>query len=192
MALLATIFLLVLVSQIVSWIGSSVLQEFFCSLYLRLFHSKLIARQHELKTTTWSTKAQLMATSAQDQFAKWAKLKRSVDKGFQDLEATNSEIASVKTQFSLKFNSALWFMTTGLQFFIGWWYRKSAVFYLPHGWFGPLTWWLGLPWAPAGSVSCGVWQMACRRIISVMERSAKDLWLSVEVPQPASAKEKVG
>lgn len=67
-------------------------------------------------------------------------------------------------------------MTTGLQFFIGWWYRKSAVFYLPQGWFGPLTWWLGLPWAPAGSVSCGVWQMACRRIILVMERTAKDLW----------------
>jgi hypothetical protein len=61
----------------------------FCSAYLRLFHSKLIARQHELKTTTWATKAQLMATSAQDQFAKWAKLKRSVDKGFQDLEATS-------------------------------------------------------------------------------------------------------
>ncbi|KAF9652975.1 hypothetical protein BDM02DRAFT_3088411 [Thelephora ganbajun] len=176
MALLVTIFLLVLVSQAISWIGSSALQESFCSLYLRLFHSKLIARQHELKTTTWSTKAQLMATSAQDQFAKWAKLKRSVDKGFQDLETTNSEIASIKTQFSLKFNSALWFMTTGLQFFIGWWYRRSAVFYLPQGWFGPLTWWLGLPWAPAGSVSCGVWQMACRRIILVLERTVKDTW----------------
>ena len=62
----------------------------FCSLYLRIFHSKLIARQHELKTTTWSTKAQLMATSAQDHFAKWAKLKRSVDKGFQDLETTST------------------------------------------------------------------------------------------------------
>ena len=88
----------------------------------------------------------------------------------------DSEIASAKTQFSLKFNSALWFMTTGLQFLVGWWYRKSAVFYLPHGWFGPLTWWLGLPWAPTGSVSCVVWQTACRRIISVMERTVKDLW----------------
>ena len=61
----------------------------FSSVYLRFFHSKLITRQQELKTTTWSTKAQLMATSAQDQFAKWAKLKRSVDKGFQDLETTS-------------------------------------------------------------------------------------------------------
>ena len=66
-------------------------------------------------------------------------------------------------------------MTTGLQFFIGWWFRKAAVFYLPPGWFGPLTWWLALPFAPAGSVSCGVWQMACRRVIKVGERVVKDV-----------------
>ena len=65
--------------------------------------------------------------------------------------------------------------TTGLQFAIGWWFRKSAVFFLPPGWFGPLTWWLALPFAPAGSVSCGVWQMACKRVIKVGERVAKDL-----------------
>jgi CHD5-like protein len=41
-------------------------------------------------------------------------------------------------------------MTTGLQFAIGWWYGRSAVFYLPAGWLGPFTWWLSLPFAPAG------------------------------------------
>jgi len=85
-------------------------------------------------------------------------------------------------------------MTTGLQFVIGWWYRKSAVFYLPPSWFGPLTWWLALPFAPAGgsltpppppsrayiilisgSVSVGVWQMACRRVVKVGERTVKAL-----------------
>ena len=69
----------------------------------------------------------------------------------------------------------MWIMTTGLQFVIGWWYRKAAVFYLPPGWFGPLTWWLALPFAPAGSVSCGVWQMACKRVIKVGERVVKEV-----------------
>ena len=73
-------------------------------------------------------------------------------------------------------------MTTGLQFFIGWWFRKAAVFYLPPGWFGPLTWWLALPFAPAGSVSCGVWQMACRRVIKVGERVVRE----VMSPTPGS------
>lgn len=75
----------------------------------------------------------------------------------------------------MKFSTAVWVLTAGLQFFVGWWYRKAAVFYLPPGWFGPLTWWLSFPFAPAGSVSCGVWQMACRRVIKVGERVVKEL-----------------
>ena len=75
----------------------------------------------------------------------------------------------------MKFNTALWICTAGVQFVIGWWYRKAAVFYLPPGWFGPITWWLAFPFAPAGSVSCGVWQMACKRVIKIGERVAKDL-----------------
>ena len=95
----------------------------------------------------------------------------------------DSELATARTAFSLKFNSALWVMTTGLQFFIGWWFRKAAVFYLPPGWFGPLTWWLALPFAPTGSVSCGVWQMACRRVIKVGERVVRE----VMSPSPSSS-----
>jgi hypothetical protein len=44
-------------------------------------------------------------------------------------------------------------LTTGLQFAIGWWYSRSAVFYLPVAWLGPFTWWLSLPFAPAGESS---------------------------------------
>lgn len=89
----------------------------------------------------------------------------------------DSELSSARTSFSLKFNTVVWVLTAGLQFFVGWWYRKSAVFYLPPGWFGPLTWVLAFPFAPSGSVSCGVWQMACRRVIKVGERVVKDLAL---------------
>ena len=80
----------------------------------------------------------------------------------------------------MKFNSAVWFFTAGLQFIVGWWYRKTAVFYLPPGWFGPLTWWLSFPFAPAGSVSCGVWQMSCRRVIKIGERVVKDFLVGKE------------
>ena len=62
----------------------------------------------------------------------------------------DSQIASSKSSFSLKFNSAIWILTTGVQFVVGWWYRRQPVFYLPEGWFGPLAWWLAFPFAPAG------------------------------------------
>ena len=136
------------------------------------------ARQRQLKAELLATKKELMQTSAQDQFAKWAKLRRSVDKGLAELEKLSeshsscpadshtrcsarfsmtdyarppdTELATTKSGFSAKFNSLVWILTTGLQFAIGWWYRKAAVFYLPPNWFGPLTWTLALPFAPSG------------------------------------------
>ena len=65
----------------------------------------------------------------------------------------DSQISSAKSGFAMKFNTLLWILTTGLQFVVGWWYRRQAVFYLPEGWFGPLGWWLSLPFAPAGMCS---------------------------------------
>lgn len=65
----------------------------------------------------------------------------------------DSKLSASKSSFTLKFGTALWILTTGLQFGIGWWYSRSAVFYLPVAWFGPFTWWLSLPFAPAGEPS---------------------------------------
>ena len=65
----------------------------------------------------------------------------------------DGEIASNRSAFSVKFNSVIWVGTTGVQFVVGWWYRRAAVFYLPPGWFGPLTWWLAFPFAPKGERS---------------------------------------
>ncbi|OCH92472.1 hypothetical protein OBBRIDRAFT_791218 [Obba rivulosa] len=180
MSLITTIFMLVFVTELISWIGKSALLELVYTLYLRIFYSSKVARQRKLKSEILLNKKELLQTSAQDQFAKWAKLRRTVDKGLADLEKLNGELSAMRSGFSLKFNSAVWVLTAGLQFVVGWWYRKSAVFYLPPGWFGPLTWMLAFPFAPAGSVSCGVWQMACRRVIKVGERVVKDLAAGAE------------
>jgi tail-anchored protein insertion receptor len=148
--------------------------------YQGVFNRDAVKRQRELKSELLSKKAELLQTSAQDQFAKWAKLRRSVDKGVGDLEKfscvyatlhllpvhasillvpdshVDSELNASKSSFSLKFNTALWIMTTGLQYAIGWWYSRSAVFYLPVAWLGPLTWWLSFPFAPAGKSRIGL------------------------------------
>lgn len=42
---------------------------------------------------------------------------------------------------------------TVLPFIFSSYHRKAAVFYLPDGWFGPASWYLGLPKAPTGKYS---------------------------------------
>ncbi|KAG8979659.1 GET complex subunit get1 [Tulasnella sp. JGI-2019a] len=184
MDLILTIFFLVLLTQLISWVGKSVLQDLVYALYQRVFEGTKVTEQRQLKTSILTTKKELSETSAQDQFAKWAKLRRKVDKELADLERLNSELASSKSAFSLKFGTAVWIFTGGAQLAIGWWYRKTPVFYLPRGWFGPASYWLSWPFAPAGSVSCGAWQMACRRVIGMMERVVRDHFEYVEETEP--------
>ncbi|KAG8898603.1 GET complex subunit get1 [Tulasnella sp. 403] len=176
MDLIFTIFFLVLLTQLIQWIGKSVLLELAYALHQRTFARDKLAQQRALKSSILNTKKEMMETSAQDEFAKWAKLRRKVEKELGDLNKLNSELAFKRTSFSVQFNIAIWIITAGLQLVIVWWYRKTPVFYLPQGWFGPATWWLSLPFAPGGSVSCAAWQMACKRVIAMFERVVREFW----------------
>ncbi|KAH6906426.1 CHD5-like protein-domain-containing protein [Coprinopsis sp. MPI-PUGE-AT-0042] len=187
MSLLLTVFLIAFVTQLITWIGKSVLVEWVYKLYLQLTRNPLAARQRELKTEILNNKTELLKTSAQDQFARWAKLRRSVDKGLAELEKLNSEISSSKSSFSTKFNTLIWVLTSGVQLVVGWWYGRQAVFYLPEGWMGPLTWWFSFPFAPRGSVSVGVWSFACKRVLLILERIVKAALSEVQT----GSKEKV-
>lgn len=64
----------------------------------------------------------------------------------------DSDIAYSKTAFELKVKSVLWFLVHGSQLVMVLWFRKSAVFYLPPGWFGPAQRFLSWPFAPAGKI----------------------------------------
>lgn len=64
---------------------------------------------------------------------------------------TDNTINASKAAFASRFGSLIWFVTTGLQLFVVWWYRKSAVFWLPEGWVpGFIAWLLRWPSAPKG------------------------------------------
>jgi len=174
MALALVILLVVLFSQVVAWIGASVLSDAACLMYLYAFQRGTMAQQRRLKSDILATKAEMQRTSAQEQFAKWAKLRRKVDKGLEDLDKLNKQLVTVKASFAAGFRPVLWILTSGVQLVVGWWYGKQAVFYVPASVLGPLTWWLSFPFAPAGSVSCMVWQLACQRVIKIAERLVRE------------------
>ncbi|KAG8751554.1 GET complex subunit get1 [Serendipita sp. 396] len=185
MALAVSILLLVLLTNVLGWIGHAVLLDTAYAFYARLFLSTLVKEQNQLKSSIFETKHEMAQMSAQDEFAKWAKLRRKHDKAISDLEKLNARLSASKSGFSTRFNSLVWIATTGAQFFLVWWYRREPVFYLPSGWFGPFTWFLSLPSAPSGSISGAVWQMACQRVVGMGERLVKDLM--EPIPEQAEA-----
>lgn len=64
--------------------------------------------------------------------------------------------------------TARWLSTSGLRFFLQFYYTKTPVFELPPGWFPyPVEWVLSFPRAPLGSVSNQVWGSACAAAIAL-------------------------
>lgn len=67
---------------------------------------------------------------------------------------SDASLQSTRTSFASTLSSALWFLTTGIQFILVWWYRKSAVVWLPKGYVaGGLGWWFSFPSAPKGELT---------------------------------------
>ena len=65
------------------------------SLYTYLFDIKAATQLRTLKRSILEDQKNLAQTSSQDQFAKWAKLRRKVDKGLADLDKLSQFFASL-------------------------------------------------------------------------------------------------
>lgn len=79
---------------------------------------------------------------------------------------TENGIDASRGSFDKTVTSARWLCTSGLRWFLPFWYSREPMFWLPHGWFPYYAEWLiSFPRAPLGSVSVASWQLACRGVI---------------------------
>jgi hypothetical protein len=143
-------------------------------------------------------------TSAQDDFAKWAKLRRQHDKkkAEYDENGTNlppaifplftftypqtpkltlpppaQSLKSFRTNFDRVASALRWLGTSGARFVIQFWFSKQALFWIPQGW-APyyVEWLLSFPRAPLGSVSVNMWWIACASVIKMASEGLVALW----------------
>lgn len=139
----------------------------------------------------------LQATSSQDEFARWAKLRRQHDKMLEQLEkmsacpsllnlvehkrrahrtqadtsyaATELGLDGSRAKFDKYVSTTRWVSTRGMKWFLPFWYSREPMFWLPHGWFPYYAEWLiSFPRAPMGSVSVVSWQLGCAAVISLI------------------------
>ncbi|KAJ3216577.1 vacuolar protein sorting-associated protein 45 [Dinochytrium kinnereticum] len=106
-------------------------------------------------------KKEMDSTSAMDEFAKWAKLRRRFDKLAAELDSSakleSSDRASFERSVSWGLRGIMWIFQT----FLIWSFSSEAMFYIPRSWTGPFGYVLSLPFAPKGSVSVVFWLFAC-------------------------------
>ncbi|KAM4066869.1 CHD5-like protein [Hirsutella rhossiliensis] len=169
--LLFVIFAVELVAHIINALGAARINNLLWILinYLPISTSKAAAQQRTLQAEYLRARRDLNATSSQDEFAKWAKLRRQHDKLLEQLDAAKKGLEASKSKFDNSLTVVRLLLTKGPQYFLPFWYGKEAMFWLPYGWFPYYAEWIiSFPSAPMGSVSAPSWQLACSGFITLV------------------------
>ncbi|KAI9815050.1 MAG: GET complex subunit get1 [Pycnora praestabilis] len=140
--------------------------------------SKAVEDQARSKREVLRLKKEMSSTSSQDEFAKWAKLRRQHDKVLADYDKTSASLQTHKASFDSIVNVARWLSTNGLRFFLQTWYAKSAMFWIPQGWLPfYIEWTLAFLKAPRGSVSIQIWWIACASVIKLVSDASVAIYV---------------
>ncbi|KAI9843905.1 MAG: GET complex subunit get1 [Sclerophora amabilis] len=193
-SLLLLTFIVQLFIDLISQEGAVIVQDACWSLYLRLPNatSKTAQDQSRLRQEYLRIKKEMNSTSSQDEFARWAKLRRQHDKVVAELEGKASSFNSSKANFVRVVTVLRWVVMIGLRIFMQVWYKKQPVFWIPRGWFpGYVERLLAFPQAPTGSISIQVWAFVCKGTIALVEEALRAVYqISVRrnpIRKPAEA-----
>ncbi|KAI9887596.1 MAG: GET complex subunit get1 [Watsoniomyces obsoletus] len=178
-SLLIVVFALQLIIHVVSKLGATTLNNTLWDFYNRLPTStaKGAQEQRRLRRELVRIRQEMNNTSSQDEFAKWAKLRRQHDKFQAELEKTSESLKSTRSMFDSSVMVLRLLSTTGLRFLLQFWFAKQPMFWLPRGW---LPWYieyiLAFPKAPRGSISVQVWWLACAAVVQLLGELVMAVW----------------
>ncbi|KAI9680571.1 MAG: GET complex subunit get1 [Caeruleum heppii] len=170
-SLLITVLILQLAIHLVNTVGASTVNELLWNIYNRLPTPTSTAARNlrRLQREFVRQRKEISGVSSQNEFAKWAKLRRQHDKTIAELEKTTASLNNAKTSFDRVVSTGRWAGTNGLRLFLQFWYAKQSMFWLPQGWLPSYAeWLLAFPRAPRGSVSIQIWGAACASVIQLL------------------------
>ncbi|SPO03405.1 related to Protein GET1 [Cephalotrichum gorgonifer] len=182
--LLLVVFAVELFIVIVNAVGAATINGLLWSALNRLplESSKLAGETRKLQKEYLKIRLELNATSSQDEFAKWAKLRRQHDKALEKLEKNKQAMTASKAKFDTYVNAIRILLTRAPHYAIPFWYSKEPMFWLPRELFPYYAeWFLSLPKAPLGSVSIMSWQLACTAIIKLLTEALAAIYALVVI-----------
>ncbi|KAK3069089.1 GET complex subunit get1 [Teratosphaeriaceae sp. CCFEE 6253] len=169
-SVLLLVFLLQLAIHLLNTLGAEAVNELLWTVYTKLPtpQSKDADESAKLRKEVARLHREMKSISAQDDFARWARVRRDHDKVKDKYDNQSASLQSFRANFTRAISMLRWTGTQGLQFLCNFYFSKSAMFWLPQGWVPyHVEWALGFPRAPQGSVSINVWAMACASVIAL-------------------------
>ncbi|KAF2491258.1 hypothetical protein BU16DRAFT_435232, partial [Lophium mytilinum] len=178
-SLLLVVFVLQLALHLLNNVGASSVNQLLWVLYNKLPTPTAAGakKQTIAKREVIRLKREMAGISAQDDFARWAKVRRQHDKAVADFEKIDASLRTAQNTFNTTLTTVRWVSTTGLRYTLQFWYTKRALFWIPRGWVpGYVEWILAFPRAPRGSISINVWDVACASCVALVSEVVLAVW----------------
>ncbi|RKF56578.1 Protein get1 [Golovinomyces cichoracearum] len=171
LSLLLITFLIQLTIQIINTVGVSAINSTLWKIWNKLLPStsESLAENRKLRIQVLKLREELNSTSSQDEFAKWARLRRVHDKAVEKLEVSQKSLDTCKSKFDNTINVLRWVSINGLRIALQFLFQKHPMLYIPKGWIPyHAEWLLAFPRAPLGSVSIQAWSFSCVIALELM------------------------
>ncbi|TQS34793.1 hypothetical protein Golomagni_04813 [Golovinomyces magnicellulatus] len=171
LSLLLITFLIQLAIQIINTVGVSTINSTLWKIWNKFQTptSELLAENRKLRIQVLKLREELNSTSSQDEFAKWARLRRTHDKAVEKLEVSQKSLDSYKSNFEASINIVRWIFINGLRIALQFLFQKQPMLYIPKGWIPYYAeWLLAFPRAPMGTVSIQAWSISCVIVLELM------------------------
>ncbi|ORX83911.1 hypothetical protein K493DRAFT_291896 [Basidiobolus meristosporus CBS 931.73] len=159
------VLLVAIICEFIQYVGYSYFVTQSYKLYKLAVQRSSVLQLRQHKKEILELKTQLRQTSSQDEFAKWARIRRKLDAATAKYDKLATDLAYDKTGFEVKMSIASRVVLYGARITAIFWYRYEPMFYLPQGWFSPITFIFSYPAAPTGSVSVLFWFLICQRVV---------------------------
>uniref|UniRef100_A0A8C5M2C3 Guided entry of tail-anchored proteins factor 1 n=1 Tax=Leptobrachium leishanense TaxID=445787 RepID=A0A8C5M2C3_9ANUR len=151
---------------------------FLCNLFKALlpsfssilsrFLQKDAEQEYQMRCEIQSMRQELSSISMMDEFARYARLERKINKMTDKLKthvkARSAQQAKVKWVVSIAF----YVLQAALMISLIWKYYSEPVTVLPSKWIAPLERLVAFPTGIAGGVGVTCWLVVCNKVVAIM------------------------
>ncbi|KAM3837719.1 guided entry of tail-anchored proteins factor 1 isoform 1-T1 [Vipera latastei] len=139
-----------------------------CSSIMSRLLQKDAEQESEMRSDIHSMKQELSTISMMDEFARYARLERKINKMTDKLKThvktRTAQLAKIKWVINIVF----YILQGALMISLIWKYYSEPVTLLPSKWLAPLERLVAFPTGVAGGVGITCWLVVCNKVVAIM------------------------
>ncbi|KAK9402102.1 tail-anchored protein insertion receptor WRB [Crotalus adamanteus] len=139
-----------------------------CSSIISRLLQKDAEQESEMRSDIQSMKQELSTISMMDEFARYARLERKINKMTDKLKThvktRTAQLAKIKWVINIVF----YILQGALMISLIWKYYSEPVTVLPSKWLAPLERLVAFPTGVAGGVGITCWLVVCNKVVAIM------------------------